>query len=223
MRLLVGLLAILVLVTAAACDAPPRITFDPARPEITLARGEARVTNADTLARITEHTVTDASARVDSCLRGADTWSDRDSWTLRCYYRTATAYRVDDLTVAARRIGQALGALGCEDPDRLSRLLAQWQTINPGEPGPGAPGFRAGVIPDQSLACGDLEIWTRISGADDPLLDMAAISAASTQDPILVSSRPFSAEEIADLGPTQGSDSVVIFVTVVSLYHEEQR
>ena len=217
-----GLLAILVLALGGACDGPPRITFDPAGPEITASRAEARLANADALARLTDGTVTDASARIDSCVRGADTWTNRDEWSLRCFYRSATAYRADDITTAAQRLGQGLTSLGCEDPDRLTRLLAQWESVNPGEPGPGTSGFRPGVVPDQVLSCGGLEVWTRISSADDPLLDLVAVAAANTQDPVVVSTRAFSADEITELG-TADRGAVVVFVTVVSLYHEELR
>ncbi len=219
----IGLLLALVVLATTACQGPPRITFDPDQPEVTAARGAARVTNADVLAELTRPNPTVASARIDSCVRGADTWTRRDSWTLRCHYRTATALRVSNLSVAARRLGRSLEALGCVDPSRMSRLLDHWGEVNPGEPGPGSLGFRPGVFPDQVLDCGEVEIWTRISSADDPLLDMTAVDAASTHDPIVVSVRPFSADEVAELSRTGSAPSVVIFVTVVSLYHQEER
>lgn len=217
------LVALVLLVVASACEGPARISFDPDHPEITAARGTARVANADVLAQLTGTTPTLASARIDSCVRGADTWTRRDSWTLRCHYRTATALQVSDLSVAARDLGRSLESLGCADPSRMTRLLEHWGEINPGEPGPSADDFRPGVFPDQVLDCGAVEIWTRISSADDPLLDLTAVDAASTQDPVVVSARPFTVDEVTAMAQGSPPPTAVIFLTVVSLYHEQER
>lgn len=210
------------LTTGAGCTQVEAPRFDPQRDDVVTARGAARVATADTLATVTGDRLTTASARIDSCVAGADDWKNRDPWALRCYYSYATALVADDIGQAAAIVGDGLAAQDCEDPGQLADQLSRWEELNPGEPAPGDPDFLAGVVPPILTTCGDMEVWVRLSTPDDALLAVTAGEAAGTTDATVVGARPFTATDVTRL--RNGDEGqVVIFVTARQLYHEEPR
>lgn len=220
--MLAWLLTTVTLLAVAGCSQVETQTFDPQRADVIAERGPARVATADALATVTGGRLSFASARIDSCLPGRDSWKQRDPWALRCHFNYATVLTVDDIATAATLVSNGLAAQGCQDPRQLSDQLAHWLQFNPGEPLPGDPEFNAAVVPPILAKCGDIEVWVRISSPDDALLPVTAAAAASTSDPVVVTARPFTAATIAELR-TEAGGGVVIFVTARTLYHEEPR
>lgn len=222
-RIVLLLVTAVALVTATGCGPGEASRFDPQRADVVAARGDARLATANALATVTGGRLTEASARIDSCTPGEDDWKDRDPWALRCHYSYANALLVDDIDEAAAVVGDGLAAQGCDHPRQLADLLARWSELNPGEPGPGDPDFRPGVVPPTLTRCEDLEVWVRVSSPDDPLLVMTAAAAASTSDPTVVTARPFTDAELDRLRMAGEYGRVVLFVTARQLYHEEPR